>query len=101
MPGTLNNLEFDAAGNIVIASYGSTMAKISPAGNILWYLSGIENGIKDIDLDPFGNIFVLSHGSFGVIPFISTDITVKNIVPPEHYCGRNITILAMKNLVDR
>ena len=77
MPGTLNNLEFDAAGNIVIASYGSTMAKISPAGNILWYLSGIENGIKDIDLDPFGNIFVLSHGSFGVIPFISTDITVK------------------------
>lgn len=82
MPGTLNNLEFDAAGNIVIASYGSTMAKISPAGNILWYLSGIENGIKDIDLDPFGNIFVLSHGSFGVIPFISTDITVKNIVPP-------------------
>lgn len=46
MPGTLNNLEFDAAGNIVIASYGSTMAKISPAGNILWYLSGIENGIK-------------------------------------------------------
>ena len=77
IPGTLNNLEFDAAGNIVIASYGSTMAKISPSGNIIWYLSGIENGIVDIDLDPSGNIFVLSHGSFGVIPFISTDFTVK------------------------
>ena len=77
IPGTLNNLEFDAAGNIVIASYGSTMAKISPAGDILWNISGIEYGIVDIDLDPFGNIFVLSHGTFGVIPFISTDFTVK------------------------
>ncbi len=77
LPGTLNNLEFDAAGNILIGAFGSTFGKITTAGIVLWHVSGVENGIIDMDIDPSGNIFIVSHGTYGTPPFISTDISVK------------------------
>jgi hypothetical protein len=77
IPGTLNSMLFDAGGNLVLASNSGSLMKVSPAGDIIWLQTGIEYGITDIDLDPSGNIFVASQATFGTIPFISSDITIK------------------------
>lgn len=77
MGGTLRVMDYDADSNIVISSLGSSLAKVSRAGSVLWHVSGIEYGIKDISQDPSGNIFVLSNATFGAPPALTTDITVK------------------------
>ncbi len=76
IPGLLTVMDYDADSNLVISGTAGSLAKISPEGNILWLQTGIPYGIKDISQDPAGNIFALSHASFGAPPAISTDITV-------------------------
>lgn len=75
--GTLNNMQYSPDGNIIIAAYGTSLAKITTSGSVIWHVSGITYGIADIDIDPLGNIFAVSHGTFGTPPFTSTDVTVK------------------------
>jgi len=76
-PGTLNSLQYDPAGNIVIASNSGSLSKINTAGTALWHVTSITYGITDIDIDLTGNIFVVSSGTFVTPPFITTDVTVK------------------------
>lgn len=75
--GTMLKMQFAPDGNIVIGAYGTSLAKISTAGTVLWHTSGITNGLVSFDIDPLGNIFTASHGSFGTPPFISSDFVVS------------------------
>lgn len=75
--GTLKTMKFNPAGNIVIGAVGSSLASLTTSGTVLWHTTGITNGILNFDIDPSGNIFVVSSGSFGVPPFISSDIVVS------------------------
>jgi hypothetical protein len=75
--GTLLKMQFAPDGNIVIGAYGTSLAKITTAGTVLWHTSGITNGLLSFDIDPSGNIFTATHGTFGTPPFISTDFVVK------------------------
>lgn len=75
--GTLMDMQFAPDGNIVIGAYGTSLAKISTGGAVVWHTSGIVNGLNSFDIDPSGNIFTASHGLFGTPPSVSYNFVVN------------------------
>ena len=75
--GIPSAMKLTSTGDLILSTNENALLRVDTDGNIIWYHSDITAGIMDFDIDPAGNIFTASQASYGVIPFITTDMVVE------------------------